>query len=397
MTSMQIPEHASLDIAARPSAREPNRRQVLRRIGGVAAAAGAVSLGLPVFAQARTLRIGTTFDNSSVEKANGSGLYAGSTACINAINKAGGINGSKIELVMADDQFKPDLAKANALSFGADNTFLAVLHPLGTRQTAEVSDAVPGMAVVGPNTGTVSLRKKAAPNTFWVRANYDQEMDRLIATAAVLGQSRIGIVYSEDPLGQSLLAGFKAALAKVKLEPAVIASTPGTTSMDVGPAAAQIAAAHPQIVIIGLAGTAPAFVSALRKAGGKSSAYGLSITAGSLGAMGDLAHGLGFAIVVPSPFATKYEIVRRYQADMLANGNKDFSLPSLEGYMDAAVLVEGLRRAGPAPTRAALMAGLERIEAYDLGGVKINFGRNNREGNQFVDVAVISSEGRLLS
>lgn len=375
----------------------PARRQVLHRLGGAALALGATGLGMPAFAQARTLRVGTTFDNSSVEKANGSGMYAGSTAFFNALNKAGGINGTKVELVMADDQFKPEVAKANALAFAADPAVLAILHPLGTRQTAEVSDAVPGMAVVGPNTGTVALRKKAAPNTFWVRANYDQEIDRLIATAAVLGQSRIGLVYSDDPLGQSLLAGFKTSLAKVNLQPAVIASTPGTTSMEVGPAAKQIAAAAPQIVIIGLAGTAPAFVSAFRKAGGKSSAYGLSITAGSVGAMGDLAHGLGFAIVVPSPFATKYEIVRRYQADMLANGNKNFSLPSLEGYMDACVLAEGLRRAGPAPSRAALLAGLERIEGYDLGGVKINFGHTNREGNQFVDVAVISSEGRLIA
>jgi len=373
---------------------KPTRRQVLARMTGVAAA---VSMGLPAFAQTRSIRIGATFDNSSVEKANGTGLFLGSSAYFNALNRAGGINGTKVELVLADDQFKPDVAKSNALAFHADNSVLAMIHPLGTRQTAEVSDAVPGMAVVGPNTGTVSLRKKAAPNTFWVRANYDQEIDKLIATAAVLGQSRIGIVYSNDPLGQSLLAGFKASLAKAKLEPAVIASTPSTTSMEVELAAKQIAEAKPQIVIIGLAGTAPAFVRAFRAAGGKSSAYGLSITAGSLGAMGDLAHGLGFAIVVPSPFATKFEIVRRYQADMLASGAKDFSLPSLEGYMDAYVLAEGLRRAGPSPTRAAVLAGLERIEGFDLGGVKINFGPRNREGNQFVDVAVMSANGRLIS
>lgn len=370
------------------------RRQVLGRLSGAAVAVG---LGFPAFAQAKAIRVGATFDNSSVEKANGTGLFLGSSAYFNALNRAGGINGTKVELVMADDQFKPENAKANALAFAADSSVLAMVHPLGTRQTAEVSDAVPGMAVVGPNTGTVSLRKKAAPNTFWVRANYDQEIDKLVATAAVLGQSRIGLVYSNDPLGQSLLAGFKAALAKAKIEPAVIASTPSTTSMEVDPAAKQIAEAAPQIVIIGLAGTAPAFVRALRAAGGKSSAYGLSITAGSLGAMGELAHGLGFAMVVPSPFATKFEIVRRYQADMLANGSKEFSLPSLEGYMDAAVLAEGLRRAGPSPTRAAVIAGLEHIESYDLGGVKINFGRSNREGNQFVDVAVISANGRLLS
>ncbi|KIQ24243.1 ABC transporter substrate-binding protein [Variovorax paradoxus] len=370
-----------------------SRRRVLTGLAATAAA----GLGMPTFAQGKPIRIGTTFDNSSVEKANGQGLFQGSSAFFNALNKAGGLNGTKVELVMADDTFKPEVAKANALAFEKDSSVLALLHPLGTRQTSEVMDAVPGMAVVGPITGTVALRKKTAPNTFWVRVNYDQEVEKLVTTAAVLGQSRIGLVHSNDPLGQSVLAAFKAALAKAKLEPAVIATTPNTTSMEVGPAAEAIAKAKPQVVIIGLAGTAPVFMKALRDAGGNSSAYGLSITASALAAMGDLARGLGFVIVVPSPYSTKFEIVRRYQADMVANGTKDFSLTSLEGYINAAVLAEGLRRAGGSPTRASVMAGLASIESFDLGGLKINYGRTNREGGHFVDVAVIGSRGQMLS
>jgi branched-chain amino acid transport system substrate-binding protein len=370
-----------------------SRRRVLTGLAATAAA----GLGMPAFAQGKPIRIGTTFDNSSVEKANGQGLFQGSSAFFNALNKSGGLNGTKVELVMADDTFKPDVAKANALAFEKDSSVLALLHPLGTRQTSEVMDAVPGMAVVGPITGTVALRKKTAPNTFWVRVNYDQEVEKLVTTAAVLGQSRIGLVHSNDPLGQSVLAAFKTALAKAKLEPAVIATTPNTTSMEVGPAAEAIAKAKPQVVIIGLAGTAPVFMKALRDAGGNSSAYGLSITASALAAMGDLARGLGFVIVVPSPYSTKFEIVRRYQADMVANGTKDFSLTSLEGYINAAVLAEGLRRAGGSPTRASVMAGLASIENFDLGGLKINYGRTNREGGHFVDVAVIGSRGQMLS
>ncbi|WP_432728818.1 ABC transporter substrate-binding protein [Variovorax sp. W6] len=368
-----------------------------RALTGLAAATAAAGLGFPALAQNRPVRVGTTFDNSSVEKANGQGLHQGSSAFFNALNKAGGINGTKVELVMADDTFKPDVAKANALAFEKDSSVLALVHPLGTRQTAEVMDAVPGMAVVGPITGTISLRKKNSPNTFWVRANYDQEVEKLVSTAAVLGQSRIGLVHSEDPLGQSVLAAFKNALAKAKLEPAVIATTPNTTSMEVGPAAAAIAKAKPQVVVVGLAGTAPVFLKALREAGNSSSAYGLSITASALSAMGDLAKGLGFVIVVPSPYSTKFEIVRRYQTDMVANGVKDFSLTSLEGYLNAAVLAEGMRRAGGSLTRASVMSGLASIENFDLGGVKINYGRTNREGGQFVDVAVIGSRGQMLS
>ena len=212
---MTVPEQRV--FLARPTT---SRRRVLTGL----AATAAVGLGMPAIAQGKSIRIGTTFDNSSVEKANGQGLYQGSSAFFNALNKSGGINGTKVDLVMADDTFKPEVAKANALAFEKDSAVLALLHPLGTRQTSEVMDAVPGMAVVGPITGTVSLRKKTAPNTFWVRVNYDQEVEKLVTTAAVLGQSRIGLVHSNDPLGQSVLAAFKAALAKAKLEPAVIAT-----------------------------------------------------------------------------------------------------------------------------------------------------------------------------
>lgn len=380
------------------SGKSVNRRRALRRLAGTAATA--VGLHGAVFAQGRTLRIGATFANSGIEKINGAGLFQGSTAYFNAVNRAGGINGAKVELVIADDQFNPDIAKQNALAFRADSSVLAIVHPLGTRQTAAVMDAAPDMAIVGPNTGTVGLRKKPSPNTFWVRANYDQEVDKLISTAVTIGITNIGLVHPKDPLGAGLLAAFNAACDKYKIKPAVIATTPSTISPEVEPAAQEIAKVAPHVVIMGLgAGTAPMFVRALRKAGGTSTIYGLSIamSAQNIRDLGDLSRGLGFSIIVPSPFATKFEIVRRYQDDMEASGSKDFSLPSLEGYIDARVLAEGLRRAGPAPTRASVIAGLEQIEALDLGGLRVGYGKGTREGNRFVDVAVIGSGGRFIS
>ena len=379
-----------------PALAGSTRRGALIHLAGTAAAAG---WGAPAVALTRTLRIGSTLDNSSVEKANGSGLHLGASAYFAAVNKAGGLGGARVELVMVDDQFKPDLAKSNAAAFDADRSVLAMLHPLGTRQTAAVMDAVQGMAVVGPYTGTIGLRKKNAANVFWVRANYDQEIEKLISTAAALGIMSVGLVHPNDQFGQSLLAAFKAAMAKYKLQPAVIATTPGTTSLEVEPAAREIAKAPPQVVVMGLAGTAPAFVKALRAAGGTSTIYGISIgaSAANIRALGEASRGLGFSLVVPSPVASKYEIVRRYQADMQAHGSTDYSLPSLEGYINARVLAEGLRRAGAALTRESLLAALEGIDTLDLGGVRIGFGKGRREGSSFVDVAVIGQGGRMIS
>lgn len=388
---------ANTDSRARSRALLPRRRALSLLAGSACAAIGVATRR--AHAQGRQIRIGVTLDNSGVEKANGSGLFQGSSAYFAALNKAGGVHGVPVELVLADDQFKPDLAKANAQKFAADASVLAIVHPLGTRQTAAVMEAAPEMPIVGPNTGTTGLRKKQSPNTYWVRANYDQEVDKLVTTAMAQGFENIGLVHPNDPLGQSVLAAFNASLAKHKLQSGIVATTPNTTSSEVEPAALAIAKAAPQVVIMGLAGTAPAFVRALRKTGSQSNCYGLSITASaaSIQELGALSRGLGFSIVVPSPFAAKFEIVRRYQADMAALGASDFSLPSLEGYIDARVLAEGLLRAGPGASRASLAAALERIEGFDLGGMRISYGRGNREGSHFVDVAVVGSNGKIIS
>ena len=371
------------------------RRRCLIR---VAAAAAVAPLGLAARAQSNVLRIGSSVDTSGVEKINGLALHQGALAYFTALNRAGGVHGAQVELQVADDKFTPEQAKANALKYVADPSVLAILHPQGTRQSAAMMDAATTIALVGPNTGTVGLRKKPSANTFWVRANFDQEMDRLISQAAVLGINRIGLIHSNDPLGQGLLAGYKLALGKAKLEPAVIGVTPSTNSMDVEAAAQQVAAAKPQMVILGLAGTAPATVRALRKTGLAASIYGLSIASGSFASMGAEGRGLAFSIIVPSPASPRHALVRRYQADMTALGkNSEMSTTSLEGYVNAMVLAEALRRAGPSPSRAAVIAGLERLDDYDVGGMQFTFGRSKREGCSFVDIATIGAQGQLIT
>jgi branched-chain amino acid transport system substrate-binding protein len=386
-------------MIAQPCAPRRRRARRLFLLHAAASATAPALLSLPALAQARTLRVASTFDNSGVEKANGSGAYRGASAYFNALNRSGGVGGAKVELLMADDQFKPDLAKQNALAFAADKSVLALLSPLGTRQTAAMMEAVTSMAIVGPITGTAGLRKSSPPAVFWVRASYDVEVDKLIATAATLGQQRIGFVYPNDPLGKSVLAGFENAMALQKLKATVMATTPGTTSPEVEPAAEAIAKAGPQVVIMALAGMAPKFVKALRQAGSAASVYGLSISMSpaNVEALGEQGRGVGFAIVVPSPFSAKHEVVRRYQADMAASGWTDFGLPSLEGYINARVLAEGLRRAGPSATRESLLAALESIENFDVGGLRVGYGKSDRLGSRFVDVAVLGQGGRFIS
>jgi branched-chain amino acid transport system substrate-binding protein len=370
------------------------RRLILQH--GVAAAA---VFATQVRAQPRTLRLGTTVDRTGQEKAIGTDLLTGASAYFNALNKAGGISGAKVELVTADDQFKPDLAKANALGFQADKSILGILSPLGTRPCAAIIEAVREIAVVGPVAGAAAVRQNSPPNVFWVRASFDAEIDKLVRTAVTLGITRIGIVHPKDPLGLSILASFQKTMADVKLVPAIIATTPTNTSTDMEPTAKAVAMVQPQAVITILSGTAPLFVKALRAAGGTSTVYALSNAASTanIKAMGDKARGVGFAIIVPSPISSKNTLVRNYQADMQAIGSRDFTLFGLEAYVNARVMAEGLRRAGTSVTRATLINALDSITAFDMGGMTISYGNGKRLGSSFVDVGVVGLDGRLLT
>lgn len=345
----------------------------------------------------KLLCIGSALDNSGIGRVNGIDLIAGSRALVERVNREGGIHGMQMKLLAEDDRFDPAVTRQKTELFVADPSVIALLHPLGTQQTAAMMLAGADLPIVGPSTGTLGLHQSKDRNVFWTRASYADEMDGLLATASTLSLRSAGLVYPNDQLGQSLLTAFQAACAKHKLQPVATATTPSTLSVDVEPAARAIAQVQPQLVILGLAGSAPAFVKAFRGMNRASRIFGLSLGAsvGGIRAMGEHARGMGFSIVVPSPTAQKFELIRRYQMDLQANGSTDYSLSGVEGYLAASVLVQGLRRAGPAPSRQTLHAALEGLTSFDFGGVRIGYGKGNRQGNQFVTVAVVSADGRL--
>jgi len=58
-----------------------------------------------------------------------------------------------------------------------------------------------------------------------------------------------------------------------------------------------------------------------------------------------------------------------------------YSFISFEGFINARVIVEGLRRAGPAPSRRSFKAALESIGQLDLGiGAPLAFGPDRHQG-----------------
>src|SRR6202171_6464711 len=89
-----------------------------RLIGYGAATAGALGATMLVpapwraaFGQAKPYKIGTLQPLSGVAAAGGKTSLVGVQMAVDRINKAGGINGRPVELIVADDESKPDVGR----------------------------------------------------------------------------------------------------------------------------------------------------------------------------------------------------------------------------------------------------------------------------------------------
>ena len=69
---------------------------------------------------------------------------------------------------------------------------------------------------------------------------------------------------------------------------------------------------------------------------------------------------------------------------------------SLQGYIAAKIVCEGLRRTGGAASPSRLRDALETLTSFDLGGIVVHYGPQQHVGLNFLDIGVVSADGRLL-
>ncbi|HRM00210.1 MAG TPA: ABC transporter substrate-binding protein, partial [Acidovorax sp.] len=152
----------------------------------------------------------------------------------------------------------------------------------------------------------------------------------------------------------------------------------------------------PQAVLMIAAG--PPVVTYVRahkaQFGGGVPVYTLSLGAGSavLKALGNDARGLAVARTTPPPNKPTLALTRDFQASMKRH-NKPADYDRFVGYMDARVLIEGLKAAGPGVTRASLTQAMEGLSRLDIGGFSYQFSPQNRNGSSYVDIAVVGDGG----
>jgi len=369
---------------------------------GWVAGAGAADVGVTD----TTVTIGMSSPFSGPNGAYGQDMKNVITAYFDQVNKSGGINGRKLELVALDDGYETERAVANTKKLIDENKVFALLQYYGSSPTTQTMNDVFGPAkvpLVGTISGAGTLRQTVRENPnnrymFNVRASYADETAAIVEQLVGLGFKSIAVFYQNDGFGKSGLDGVTAALKKHSLEPAAVA-TVERNSLDVDAAVKTIAKAAPQaVVMVTLYKPTAAFVKAMRKANQNPQFMTLSPVGADLlvNELGAEARGIGISQVMPYPFNDTTPVVREYQRLLQATKHTAYSYYGIEAYVTAKVMLEAIRRSGKDLTRERLVQTLEGMTNYDLGGFRVSYTPNDRTGSRFVDLTVIGSGGRVL-
>jgi len=332
----------------------------------------------------------------------GAAVLAGVQVHLDAVNRRGGIHGRKVVLRSLDDENRSDRAEANARQLvEQDRVFVLFGSIEGGPSTAVMKVAVDQrVPFFGPMAGSPTLRRPHQPWVFPVRNEHREEFRALLDYAKKTGSTRVAFVRSDSETGRQHLENMKLICAQLGM--ALVADLPfksGISDAQIAQLAAAIGKSEAQVVLNhGSADMYERLIRAARAQGVRASFSGVNSGSAQLVRhLGDLAHGMVFAQVVPSPWERKSAITREYQEEFRKQRpGEDYSYGSLEGYLTAKALVTALKLAGPNPTRESFVRGLQGAGPLELAeGLRASYTPGDHAGLGLVDLAIVTREGRF--
>ena len=324
---------------------------------------------------------------------------AGAKVYFDQVNARGGIGRRLIELVAIDDGYEPDRCAENTAKLIAQDpvalfgyigtpTSLAAL-PLATKER---------VPFVAPFTGAMSLREPLNKVAFHLRASYDDETALIVKQLTNLGLKKIAVFYQNDAYGKAGLSGVTKALAAQGIKPVALA-TVERNSVDVSAAVKTLVAAAPDAIVqVSAYKSCAAFIRAARAATFGGTFYNVSFvgTQALSDELGKDAAGVVVSQVVPSPTSLTTALGREFTEAVKTYGKgASANYSSLEGYLAARMISEGLRNAAGKISRDALVSGIEAIGNQSYGGFAVSLSPTDHVASHFVQLTMLSGDGRV--
>lgn len=322
----------------------------------------------------------------------GTQTLRGALCYINYVNDNGGIHGRKIKMIAYDDSYDPPKCLANTQKLIIDDKVFALFSYVGTPTTVKILPLVEEARIplVGMFTGANALRDPFKSYVINVRASYYEET-RASVTHLVkdLGINKIAVFYQYDAYGFDGLTGTELALKEFNLAPVAGGSyIRGTLEVTEG-LNKIVGSGAEAVVMIGTYDPCAKFIRLAAERGYTPVFYLVSFVGAE-----ELARRLALqghitvimSQVVPPPEGGQPKSLLEGETGYVTLLKKYFpedkpNFVGFEGYINARVLVEGLKRAGNDLTRDGFIAAVESIHDYSLGpDLEISFGGTDHQG-----------------
>ena len=357
-------------------------------------------VGKTTFAQSNDIVIGQSTALTGILAELGVAHSNGAKAYFDYVNAQGGVNGRKLRYVVLDDGYDAARSLLNARQLIEKEKALALFGMIGTPANTALLPLLEEANIVNfaPVTGADVVRKPFNRHTFNIRAGYSAETEKIVDHLSVRGIRKIGVVYLNNAFGKEGLAGIEQAAARHQLKLSAVASISNDSS-DLDKAVSTMEAAELQSIILITTGKPSSdFIQAFNKKVKGIQYFALSVLASqsSIRALGKDGVGMIISQVLPFPFSATTSLVREYQKVMSKMGVKEYSYLGIEGFLDAKVLVEALKRAGKDVNSERLLTTLDAMGKTDFDGFVVNFSKTLHQGSDYVELTVVSKDGRFL-
>ena len=334
----------------------------------------------------------------------GLGMRLGLLAAFSEINRDGGVHGYRLRLESLDDRYEPEAAIANTRTLIEEYKVFALIGAVGTPTSKSAQPVATEAEVpyIAPFTGAEFLRDaKKRPNVVNVRASYYQETEEMVVRLHEdLDIKRISIFYQNDSFGQAGLNGLRRAVNRHGLSLIEeVYYTRNTEAVKIALLDLRRANAE-AVVIVGAYKPAATMIRWARRLNFNPYFINISFIGSAALAKALSADGIGVYVtqVVPFPRDTTLPIVAQYQKALKKiDASSEPNFVSLEGYLAGRIAIEGLRLAGPAPTREGFLQAMIQAGDIDLGGFHLRYGVNDNQGSDQVYLTRIDDEGHFQS
>jgi len=424
-TSLRPPPRATNAPSPRPPQPPPRRSPVIPIVAGlvvlavaaagffwyrgredtapVAPASAAVQQPLP------DLNFGISAALTGPAKELGRAMKTGIEVAFAAANAKGGVNGRKLHLIAVDDGYEPSRTVEAMKQLVEKDHVAGVIGNVGTPTAAVAAPYAVDHKVLffGPFTGAPLLRKDPPDRyVFNYRASYAEEtaaIVRWLVDVRRIKPSEIAVFAQEDAYGDAGFEGVARATRKYGVDPATIVRVGyKRNTAEVSDAVDQISKRKDLKAVVMVAAYKPAarFIEKMRDRSSdllftNVSFVGSTALSDELVTLGPkYAKGAIVTQVVPLPTSNATAVLRYQELLKKYAPNEKPDFVSLEGYLAASLLIDGLKRAGPNADTEKIVDSLEQIRGLDLGtGAPVSFGMSEHQASHKVWGTVLDEKG----